>query len=29
MGKYNIGDVWWVHFSYSDKEKIKFITSLY
>lgn len=23
MGKYNIGDVWWVHFPYSDKEKIK------
>ncbi len=23
MERYNIGDVWWVHFPYSDKEIVK------
>lgn len=23
MGKYNIGDVWWVHFPYGDEDKEK------
>ncbi len=23
MGKYNVGDVWWVHFPYRDEEKEK------
>ena len=23
MGKYNIGDVWWVHFPYSDSNQKK------
>lgn len=23
MEKYNIGEVWWIHFPYSDKDQIK------
>lgn len=23
MEKYNVGDVWWIHFPYSDKEELK------
>lgn len=23
MGKYNIGDVWWIHFPYSDSDEVK------
>ena len=23
MEKYNVGDVWWIHFPFSDNDKVK------
>lgn len=27
MGRYSTGDVWWIHFPYSDSEELKRKTS--